>query len=281
MEIKQAIIEAVKILNDNNIEDSFNIARILMAYTINKTKEYLIINDKEILNDEALEIYNTYINRIKGGYPLQYITKNQEFMKLDFYVDDNVLIPQPDTEILVENVINICKTEYTGKTIRVLDLCTGSGAIAISIKKYVDNVEVIATDISNNALKVAEKNARLNNVEIKLLESDMFKDIDGKYDIIVSNPPYIEKETLQTLPKDVQYEPSLALDGGVDGLDFYREISKNAYKYLNEGGYLALEIGYNQKDNVIKILESEQKYEDIKCIKDLSDNDRVIISKLK
>lgn len=281
MEIKQAIIGAVKVLNENNIEDSANIARILMAYTLSKPKEYLIIHDKEILGDEALEKYNTYIDRIRAGYPLQYITKNQEFMKLDFYVDDNVLIPQPDTEILVEHVIEICKREYKGQAIKLLDLCTGSGAIAVSIKKYVDNAEVIATDISNNALKVAEKNARLNNVEIKLLESNMFKDINGKYDIILSNPPYIEKETLKSLPKEVQYEPLLALDGGVDGLDFYREISMNAHKFLNRDGYLAIEIGYNQKDSVIKIIENEEKYKDIKCIKDLSNNDRVIISKLK
>ena len=281
MDIKQAVVKAVKILNENNIEDSVNIARIVMAYTLNKPKEYLIINDKQILDSKLLEVYNAYIDRIKDGYPLQYITKNQEFMKLNFYVDDNVLIPQPDTEILVEKVIEICKTEYEGQTIKVLDLCTGSGAIAISIKKYVDNAEVLATDISRNALKITEKNARLNNVEIELIESDMFKDISGKYDIILSNPPYIEKGILESLPKDVQHEPMLALDGGMDGLDFYREISKNAHKYLKGDGYLAIEIGYNQKDSVIGILKNEQKYKDIECIKDLSYNDRVITSRLK
>ncbi|MCI8833606.1 MAG: peptide chain release factor N(5)-glutamine methyltransferase [Clostridia bacterium] len=162
----------------------------------------------------------------------------------------------------------------------VLDLCTGSGAIAISIKKYVDNVEITATDISNNALKVAIKNANLNNLEVKFIESNMFENINDRYDIIVSNPPYIEKEILRTLSKNVQYEPTLALDGGTDGLNFYREISKNSYKYLKKNGYLALEIGYNQKNSVIDILEKENRYKNIINIKDLSNNDRVIIGQV-
>ena len=279
MEIRQAIIENAKILKENNITDSYNIARILMAYTINKPKEYLVINDKEILKEEILQLYNSKIEKIKNGYPLQYITNNQEFMKLNFYVDDNVLIPQPDTEVLVEEVIKICKTKYKDKQIKVLDLCTGSGAIAISIKKYLENIQILATDVSSNALEVAKKNARLNDVEIKFIESNMFEKINSKYDIIVSNPPYIEKEILKTLSKDVQCEPIIALDGGTDGLSFYREISQNSYKYLKNNGYLALEIGYNQKNSVIDILKKENKYKDIKCIKDLENNDRVIISR--
>ena len=280
MEIRQAIIENAKILKENNITDSYNIARILMAYTINKPKEYLVINDKEILKEEILQLYNSKIEKIKNGYPLQYITNNQEFMKLNFYVDDNVLIPQPDTEVLVEEVIKICKTKYKDKQIKVLDLCTGSGAIAISIKKYLENVQILATDVSSNALEVAKKNARLNNVEIKFIESNMFEKINSKYDIIVSNPPYIEKEILKTLSKDVQCEPIIALDGGTDGLSFYREISQNSYKYLKKDGYLALEIGYNQKNSVIDILEKENRYKNIINIKDLSNNDRVIIGQV-
>ncbi len=280
MEIKQAIAENAKILKENNIADSYNIARILMAYTINKNKEYLIINDKEILKDEILKLYNDNIEKVKNGYPVQYITNNQEFMKLNFYVDDNVLIPQPDTEILVEEIIKICKKEYKGKRTKLLDLCTGSGAIAISIKKYVENIEAIATDISGNALDVAKKNAKLNKAEIKFIESNMFEKINDKYDIIVSNPPYIETGTLKTLSEDVQCEPILALDGGIDGLNFYREISKSSYKYLKKDGYLALEIGYNQKDSVTHILEAENRYKNIVSMKDLSNNDRVIIAQV-
>ena len=280
MEIKEAIIEAIKKLKESSIEDSVNIAKILMSYTINKSKEYLIVYDKEILSDEILKIYNKNINKIKDGYPLQYITNNQEFMKLNFYVDESVLIPQPDTEILVEKVLEICKKEYIGKAIKILDLCSGSGAIAISIKKYMDNAEITATDISSDALKIAKKNAKQNNVEIRFIQSDMFKNINDEYDIIVSNPPYIETENLKTLPKDVQNEPLIALDGGTDGLDFYREIAKNAHKHIKINGYLILEIGYNQKNSVINILEKQNKYKNIVCIKDLANNDRIIISKL-
>lgn len=280
MEIRQVIIETTKVLKEYNISDSANIAKILMAYTLNKSKEYLVINDKENLNDNVLELYNIYIKKIIDGYPLQYITNNQEFMRLKFYVNEHVLIPQPDTEILVEKVIEICKENYKEKAVKILDLCTGSGAIAISIKKYLNNAEIIASDISINALSVAKKNAALNDVKVKFIQSDMFQKINNKYDIIVSNPPYIEKEILKTLPKDVKCEPIIALDGGYDGLDFYKQISKNAYKYLNQCGYLALEIGYNQKSNVTDILQNEKKYIDLKTIKDLAGNDRVIIAKV-
>lgn len=280
MEIRQAIIEGTKILKENNIEDSSSIARILLSHILEKSKEYLIANNKEILKDDVLNLYIKNIEKIREGYPLQYITHSQEFMKLNFYVDENVLIPQPDTETLVEKAIEICNVEYNKKHIKVLDLCTGSGAIAISIKKYLDNTQVMGTDISYNALKVANKNAKANNVQINFIQSDMFENINEKFDVIVSNPPYIEKEIIKTLPSDVKHEPIIALDGGSDGLDFYREIAENAYKYLNIDGYLLLEIGYNQRNSVIEILKNENKYASINAIKDLAGNDRVIISKL-
>ncbi len=280
MNIKQSIMEATKRLKESNIDEAFNIARILMAYVLDKPKEYLIANDKQNLDNDIIVRYNANIKKIKNGYPLQYITHNQEFMKLNFYVDENVLIPQPDTEILVEQVLEIYKKEYVQARIKILDICTGSGAIAIAIKKYINNSEVVATDISYKALEVANKNAKINNVEIKFVQSDMFKDIIEKFDVIVSNPPYIERKMLNQLPEDVKKEPIQALDGGADGLDFYREISKMSYKYLNKNGYLALEIGYNQKETVTDILKNEGKYANIKCIKDLAGNDRVIIAKI-
>lgn len=276
MNIKQIIIEKTKLLKDNNIENASNIARILLANLLNKSKEYLVINDKEELKEELLEKYNKYLKQIIEGYPLQYITHNQEFMKLNFYVDENVLIPQPDTEILVEEVINICNKKYKNKEIKILDLCTGSGAIAISLGKYIENAEITAIDISKKALEVATKNAKSNEVKIKFIKSNMFEDINDKYDIIVSNPPYIETNVISELSKQVQNEPKIALDGGADGLDFYREIAQNAYKYLETNGFLVMEIGYNQKDTVIEILSNENKYKNIECIKDLDNNDRVI-----
>lgn len=276
MNIKQIIIEKTKVLKDNNIENASNIARILLANLLNKTKEYLVINDREEIEDELLEKYNKQLQQIINGYPLQYITHNQEFMRLNFYVDENVLIPQPDTEILVEEVLKICNKEYEYKKVKILDLCTGSGAIAISLGKYIEDAEITAIDISKEALKIASKNAKDNGVLVNFIESDMFENINDKYDMIVSNPPYIETSVLSELPKDVQNEPDLALDGGEDGLKFYREISNNVYKYLNNSGFLVMEIGYNQKDRVIEILSNEAKYKNIECIKDLAGNDRVI-----
>jgi len=280
MNIKQIVIRATKILKENSIENSSNIARILLANILNEPKEYLVINDKEEVGVEILEKYNKQIQQIIDGYPLQYITNHQEFMKLDFFVDENVLIPQPDTEILVEEALKSYEKEYNGKEIKILDLCTGSGAIAISLKKYIAMSEVTAIDISHKALEVARHNAEENKVSVRFIESDLFEKIDEKYDMIVSNPPYIEREILKDLPKEVQKEPKIALDGGIDGLQFYREISNKAYKHLRQNGFLIIEIGYNQKESVTKILEKEDKYRNIECIKDLGKNDRVIKAQL-
>ena len=214
-------------------------------------------------------------------------------MKLNFYVDENVLIPQPDTEILVEEIINkynkninecINKEDDTERKIEILDLCTGSGAIGISLAKYIKNSKVTCTDISMKALQVAKLNAEKNLVHknMEFILSDLFENLqERKFDIIVSNPPYIKTEVINKLEKSVQNEPHLALDGGKDGLDFYKIISEESYKFLKLNGEIYLEIGYDQKEEVIKLLENTNKYEDIVCIKDLAGNDRVVISKMR
>ena len=219
--------------------------------------------------------------RLVNGEPIQYITNMQEFMKLKFYVDNRVLIPQPDTEILVENVISIVENTQKNcqKEIEILDLCTGSGIIGICLKKNLQNVKVYVSDISEDALDVAKKNSIQNNVEISFIKSDLFDEINEKFDRIVSNPPYIESSTLEGLSMEVKNEPKIALDGGKDGLDFYRKIIKEAPNFLNKSGYLSLEIGYNQKDAVEKLLKT-YKYKDIQIKKDLSNIDRVIISEI-
>lgn len=315
MKIKEALEFAKIKLQKNNIEDSSLIARQLLAFKLNKDKQYLIINcDKEV--DEAL--YKSYcesLNELIKGMPIQYITNNQEFMGFNFYVDENVLIPQPDTEILVENVLKICKNikkqdstkdnkDDKSNAIKILDLCTGSGAIAISLAKILsqDNIIAIVTasDVSKKALQVAQKNNKLNDTNVQFVKSDLFAEFqdklnvdkyeissncnnseENKFDIIVSNPPYIKSQTIKELSNQVQNEPILALDGGGDGLNFYRAIISEAYKYIKNNGYLCLEIGFDQKSDVLSIISKYSEYREYKVIRDLSDNDRCVICQIK
>lgn len=278
MNIEEILKKEINNLKQNNIENSTLKAKILLANILNVKKEYLLIHSEEEIKQEDKIKYENCIKELIKGKPLQYITNKQEFMGLDFYVDENVLIPQPDTEILVEKAIEISKTTQKNK---ILDMCTGSGCIAISLAKKINNAQITAVDISNSALNVANKNAINNNVEnkIKFINSDMFNNIEEKFDIIVSNPPYIETETINKLGIEVQNEPHLALDGGIDGLKFYKIISNNAFKYLNENGYLLLEIGYNQQNSVTQLLQDIGKYKNIETVKDLGGNYRVVIAR--
>lgn len=279
MNIKQALEEAKNILKSNNFEDSNIIAKELLSYVLKKDRVYLTINSDTALTDTEYAEFTKCIEQIIDGKPLQYITQKQEFMGIDFFVNEDVLIPQPDTEILVETVLDICK-KYDKQNLRMLDLCTGSGAIAISLSKIL-NTQVFASDVSTKALKVAEKNNVLNNSKVEFIESNLFEQINGeKFDIIVSNPPYIKNEEIKLLSKQVQNEPYIALAGGEDGLDFYRKIIDEAYKYINKNGYLCLEIGYDQKEDLIKLIKQNENYEYENCIKDLSNNDRCIVAKI-
>lgn len=279
MKIKQILQNSINKLKENNIEGPSLVARILLAKLLNIQKEKLITIDENDLEEKIEQQYNIQIQEIINGKPIQYITNSQEFMKLNFYVDENVLIPRADTEILVEEVINICSK--TNKNLKILDLCTGSGIIAISIAKYVKNCELYASDISVNALEIAKKNAISNNVEEKLtfVQSNMFENLKEKFDIIVSNPPYIKTNIIKTLDKQVQKEPRIALDGGNDGLNFYKIIAKNANMYLNINGYLCMEIGYDQKIQVEQIIEKENIFSNIYSKIDLYGNDRIVVAK--
>ena len=278
MTIKQAINEAKAEFFQNNIEDSALKAKILMQFVLKKNSSYIIANGENELKFERYEEFKNYTKKIIKGIPLQYITNKQEFMKLKFYVDENVLIPQPDTEILVEQIIN----DYKNSNVRILDLCTGSGAIGISLAKYIEHCKIICSDISNKAIQIAKLNAEQNFVHRKMdfILSDMFQNLKNiKVDVIASNPPYIKTNEIKSLDKEVQNEPVLALDGGQDGLKFYKIIAENAYKFLSENGKLYLEIGYDQKEDLINLLRNTNRYEDINCKKDLSGNNRVIIAK--
>ncbi len=280
MTIKETMRKGMIKLKTGNVTEPNLKSRLLMQYILNKPRQYLIVYDDQILTLRQEVDYFKSIKRLIEGEPIQHITHQQEFMKLNFFVDENVLIPRPDTEILVEEVIKIAKKT---KAKKILDLCTGSGAIAVSLAKYLGDVEITAIDISSKSLQIAIKNAKSNQVEDKItfIESDLFSNItDDKYDIIVSNPPYIRKDVINTLTKEVQKEPQIALDGGEDGLEFYRKIVCESDKYLKFRGYLCLEIGFDQKNDVINIINNERKYVGTYCKKDLYDNDRIVVTVL-
>ncbi len=278
MTIKQAITKGMIMLKSNNVESPKLKARLLLQYVLDKPRQYIIVYDNKEIDKQQQWQYFVNIEKLTKGIPLQHITHRQEFMKMDFFVDENVLIPRPDTEILVEEVIKIAQ-KYNSP--RILDLCTGSGAIAISLKKFVPNADITAVDISEKALEIAQKNAKKLETKINFLKSDLFDKLDNKkFDIIVSNPPYIRKDEIKKLSEEVQKEPKIALDGGEDGLDFYRIITEQAINYLKTGSFLCFEIGYNQKNDVIKIIEDEQNYKNTYCKKDLYGNDRIIITQV-
>lgn len=278
MTIREALTKGMIILKSNNIETPKLKARLLLQYILKKDRQYLIVYDnKEIDKKEQWE-YFVNIEKIANGVPLQHITHTQEFMKMDFFVNENVLIPRPDTEILVEEVIKLAKNMDKPK---ILDLCTGSGAIAISIAKNIPSAEVLAIDISEKALEVAKKNANNLQSKVKFKKSNLFSNIGKmKFDIIVSNPPYIKKSDIKLLSNEVQKEPQIALDGGYDGLDFYRKISSQAIDYLKFGSYLCFEIGYDQQEDVTEIIKDTKHYNDTYCKKDLFGNDRVIVTRV-
>lgn len=258
-----------------NIDNYKNICINMLAEILEKDNVYIRVHYLDNVDERSVERFKNNIQNFFEGMPIQYINNKAYFMGLEIYVDENVLIPRCDTEILVEEIIKIVKKD---SLIKILDLCTGSGAIAISLKKYLNNIEIIASDISDKALMVAKKNASKIGVDVKFIESDLFNNINGKFDLIVSNPPYIKKSVIPSLDKQVRNEPILALDGGKDGLDFYRKISYDAKRFLNNNGYLCFEIGYDQRKEVEDIL-LQNGYINIYSKKDYGGNDRIVICK--
>lgn len=226
---------------------------------------------EETLAEKCLEIAKIRESR----KPLQYILGKQEFMGLTFQVTESVLIPRQETEGLVEEIL-----KHLQPGMSVLDMCTGSGCIAISLKKFAKEIQVTAADISTQALQVAKENAIKNQTEVTFVESDMFTKVTGKYDVIVSNPPYIRSDVIDTLMTEVKnYEPRLALDGFEDGLYFYRKLAKEAKDYLNPGGLLCLEIGHDQGEEVATLLK-ENSFTEVRVEKDLCGLDRNVYGKI-
>lgn len=286
MNIKELINFGKTTLEKNKVEDAGIIARVLAQYILKMDRNKIVINENSNIEEIDKHRYYLAIIEIIQGMPLQYITNSQEFYGIQMYVNEKVLIPQPDTEILVQEVIKIIEQKNKNKEqkdMEILDMCTGSGCIAVAIATNVQNVNVMLADVSREALEIAKVNAQHTNTteKFKFIQTNMFENVEGKFDIIVSNPPYIETDTIKSLDKQVQNEPLLALDGGKDGLKFYRILVNEGYKYLNKDGYLCMEIGYNQKQKVEELLKQNEKYTSIYTLKDFNGNDRVVIAKLK
>ena len=292
--------ELVKIgetqLADAGVDDAARDAKLLYCFLDNLDSVGFIMRWQDVLPDNTCERYFELVERRAFGEPLQYITGSQEFMGFSFKVDPSVLIPRQDTETMVEDAVELIEKgtlrgeEYTkSQAIReVLDLCCGSGAIGVSIAKLCGKVKVTCSDVSGEAVSMASKNAKINGCKaIKFEKSDMFSAFKSKlgkkkFDLIISNPPYIESEVIPTLQREVkEHEPMIALDGGPDGLEFYRRIAVEAADHLHKNGVLMLEIGYNQGQAVKKLLEKEEKFISTVCLKDLAGKDRLIVARLK
>lgn len=266
------------IKDEENFSPSFDISIVLRdIFKLSKT-DYLIGKDFTVSENDYSKALQA-LNDLKALKPVQYITGKCEFMSLEFIVNENTLIPRPDTEILVEYILNHFK-QNSNRELRILDIGTGSGCIAVSLVHYLKNARAVCIDISEEALSVAEENAKAHKLSDKItfLRHNIlsgFPKSDFEFDCIVSNPPYIETSVVSTLEENVKgYEPISALDGGKDGLIFYREII-NSCK-LKKGGLLAFEIGYNQGGTVSELFNKSGRFKDIEITKDLSGNDRVV-----
>ena len=277
--IEKLLKDGIDIIKQREFNSPKLEVELILCYLLQKDRIYLHLNRKEEVSEEIKDKFYKLAEKRNNGYPLQYITNSQEFMGLDFYVQEGVLIPRPDTETLVETVINIVKERYN-KEIKILDLGTGSGAIALSLAYYLRNSFVTAIDISDIAVETTKINIKKHNLNnIKVIKGNIFEDILGeKFDVLVSNPPYIESDEIKNLQTEVSvYEPRLALDGGVDGLDYYKPIVELFKKICEENGVLAVEIGRQQKKSVEEIFLNSKAFKEVKAYRDLAGNDRVII----
>jgi release factor glutamine methyltransferase len=277
MNIENILNKGINILQKNKTANPQLDSEILLSNLIKRDKKHIILNPKEILNSEQLEKFNSLIERRKKGEPIAYLINKKEFWKDEFFVNKDVLIPRPDSELIIEQVLKIYSKNVQ---LQVLDIGTGSGCILLSILKERSNFYGTGIDISKKSINVSKFNAKQLNLtnRVKFFHSSVDNFNNGKYDTIVSNPPYIEQLCLKYLEKDVvNFEPKLALNGGFDGFSKIRKVINKASILIKKNGKFILEIGFNQKNKVIKILKEEGFYVN-KAIKDYGNNDRCIIS---
>ena len=287
MEINHLLKKGVDIIKDREYGNPVLEATLLLGKLLNVDKIYIYTHGKEQVSKPIVDKFLELMDKRSKGYPIQYILKEREFMGLNFYVEEGVLIPRPDTEILVEYVLEYMDKNYKDKLVNFLDLGIGSGAICLSVAYYRENANVYGVDIHDTPLKVANINkARFNLDIVKLDIGDLFKGLEnlglvGNVHRIASNPPYIPKGEIETLQKEVKdYEPIDALDGGEDGLSFYRRITPESKRYLQEKGLLIFEIGYDQGKQVKNIL-MDNGFKNIQILKDLQGLDRVVFGTKK
>ena len=277
MNINSAISHGSKILKNKSISSSQLDSEILMSKAINKDRKYILLNPNNILNKNELKIFLNLIEQRSMGKPVSYLTNKKFFWNSEFFISDDILIPRPDTEIIIENVLRLTKNK---NKINILDIGVGSGCILLSILKEKVFFNGTGIDISKKCLDICKINAFNLKVRsrLKLYKTNVDKFNLGKYDLIVSNPPYINKLKLKYLERDiVKFEPKLALDGGLDGLSEIRKVIKKSSDLIKKNGKFILEIGYDQKNKVINLLKKEGFY--INSIqKDLAKNDRCIVS---
>ena len=271
MNYTEAYLYGKNKLSEAGIADSESDCRLLLDFACGKNMTFIFAHGEEEMPERDEESFRKLLEKRASRYPVQLIIGKTDFMGLEFEVSEDVLIPRIDTEFLVEEAMT-----YVQDGASVLDLCTGSGCVLLSLMKYKNNIHGIGTDISDKALELAGRNAWNLGIGAKFIKSDMFENIREKYDYIVSNPPYIERKVIGSLMDEVRlYEPHTALDGGEDGLDFYRIIAKQAKDHLNSEGKIFLEIGYDQGDSVKKIFEDEG-YINIDVVRDYVGNERVV-----
>ncbi len=280
MTIRELIAIGEEKLTAAGIHDAANDARELLSFATGKDRTGLIMYiNSEVANETSQRYYDLIAQRA-ARIPLQHLTGEQEFMGYRFKVTKDVLVPRMDTELLV---MEASKRAVLGA--KILDLCTGSGIIGIALKKICFGAEVTLTDVSEEALNIARENAEANKAEVRIIKSDMFKGLapDDKYTMIVSNPPYIPASEIESLEPEVRdHDPLMALDGGDDGLDFYRIIAEQAPDYMKPGAWLLLEIGYDQGETVPDLIRKTGRFMDsIEVFKDLAGNDRVVAARLK
>ena len=277
MNIENILNEGINILQKNKIANPQLDSEILLSNSIKRDKKHIILNPKEVLNSEQLGKFKSLIERRKKGEPIAYLINKKEFWKDEFFVNKDVLIPRPDTELIIEQVLKIYSKE---EQLQALDIGTGSGCILLSILKERPNFYGTGIDISKKSIKVSKINAKQLNLinRVKFIHSSVDNFNFGKYDLIVSNPPYIELLNIKYLEKDVvNFEPKLALSGGFDGFSKIRKVIIKASTLIKKKGKFILEIGFNQKNKVKKLLKEEGFYIN-KTIKDYGNNDRCVIS---